>query len=406
MKPIALIGTYDTKGTELEYVRGIIEAQGCPVFPIDTGTNKPCKHATITAKEIAEAAGADIEALRAEKDRGKSVSTMSDGIGQVVRELHDAGKIGGVLSLGGSAGTAIGTAAMRALPVGVPKVMVSTMASGDVSPYVGTKDVLMMYSIVDVAGLNRVSRKVFRNAAGASCGMVRANEDLPPEPDRPVVAATMFGVTTPCVTRAREVLEEAGFEVLVFHATGSGGRAMESLIEDGEIDGVLDITTTEWCDELVGGVLSAGPNRLEAAARKGIPQVVSLGALDMVNFGPRNTVPVHFEGRNFYIHNPSVTLMRTTQEEMAELGKIVANKISFASGPAAVFVPRKGVSAIDVEGGPFWDPEADKACFSALKNSLAGFVELYDRANHINDAEFAEAMAHRLIEMLEEEKRS
>jgi uncharacterized protein (UPF0261 family) len=406
MKPVAIVGTFDTKGTELEYVAGAIEAQGLSVFRIDTGTIRSLEHAQITSEDIAQAAGTTLESLQTEKDRGKSVSAMSAGIGKVVRGLYDSGKISGVLSLGGSAGTTIGTAAMRALPVGIPKVMVSTMASGDVGPYVGVKDIVMMYSVVDVAGLNRVSRKVFRNAAGAICGMVKAAEGIQAETERPIVAATMFGVTTPCVTRAREVLEEAGYEVLVFHATGSGGRAMESLIEDGEIDGVLDITTTEWCDELVGGVLSAGPTRLEAAAKAGIPQVVSVGALDMVNFGPRETVPARFENRNLYIHNPTVTLMRTSKEEMSELGRILADKVSQARGPCAVFIPRKGVSAIDTKGGPFWDAEADSACFEALRSNLSGNIEVHDLENHVNDNAFAEAMAKRLIEMLEAKRDS
>ncbi|MCB9781339.1 MAG: Tm-1-like ATP-binding domain-containing protein [Candidatus Omnitrophica bacterium] len=400
MKPIALIGTLDTKGPEIRYVQGVIESQGCSVLLIDTGTLSSAEEAAITAKEIADAAGTTIEALREEGDRGKSVSAMCEGIAKIVRGLHDEGKISGVLSLGGSAGTSIGTAAMRALPVGVPKVQVSTLASGNTSPYVGTKDVTLMYSVVDVAGLNRISREIFRNAAGAICGMVKARETAEAIQDKPIVAATMFGVTTPCVTRAREVLEEAGYEVLVFHATGSGGRAMEDLIRDGLIDGVLDVTTTEWCDELVGGVLTAGPTRLEAAAELGIPQVVSVGALDMVNFGPRELVPEKFEGRNFYIHNPTVTLMRTTQEEMKELGEIIAKKVSNTKGPAAFFIPKQGVSAIDKEGGPFHDTNADEACFESIRSNLGSNVELQDLDQHINDEAFAEAMAKKLIALM------
>jgi uncharacterized protein (UPF0261 family) len=279
--------------------------------------------------------------------------------------------------------------------------MVSTMTSGNVAPYVGVKDITMMYSVVDVAGLNRVSRQVFRNAAGAICGMVKAAETVEAVEEKPVIAATMFGVTTACVTRAREVLEKAGCEVLVFHATGSGGRAMEALIRDGLVDGVLDVTTTEWCDELVGGILSAGPERLDAAAQAGIPQVVSLGALDMVNFGAKETVPSQFAGRNLYVHNPTVTLMRTTAQEMAELGKIIAKKVSVAQGPSAVFVPKKGVSAIDAAGQPFYDAEADRACFESLAKNLDGKVERREMDNHINDPEFAEAMANRLLELME-----
>lgn len=400
MKSIALIGTLDTKGAELRFVRAAIEALGRTVLLIDVGTSASADDADLSADQVARAAGTTLAELQSANDRGRAVTAMCVGIAKVVRDLYDLGRIEGVLSLGGSAGTSIGTAAMRALPVGVPKVQVSTLASGDVSPYVGTKDVTLMYSVVDVAGVNRISRQIFRNAAGAICGMAAARETAETAGDKPIVVASMFGVTTPCVTRAREVLEAAGFEVLVFHATGSGGRAMEGLIRDGLVDGVLDVTTTEWCDELVGGVLSAGPTRLDAAAEMGVPQVVSVGALDMVNFGPRETVPSKFADRNFYIHNPTVTLMRTTAGEMAELGGIIAGKVSRSSGPVSFFIPKRGVSAIDIEGGPFHDPAADSACFEALRRNLSPKVQLEDLDLHINDPAFAEAMANRLIESI------
>ncbi|MBL8055088.1 MAG: Tm-1-like ATP-binding domain-containing protein, partial [Anaerolineales bacterium] len=282
---------------------------------------------------------------------------------------------------------------------GLPKVMVSTMASGNVAPYVDVKDVTMMYSVVDVAGLNRLSRRILANAAGAVAGMVE--QAAPAGEDKPLITATMFGVTTPCVTAVRQALEAKGFEVLVFHATGSGGRAMESLIEGGFIAGVADITTTEWCDELVGGVLSAGPHRLEAAARKGVPQVVSLGALDMVNFGALETVPEAFKARTLYKHNPTVTLMRTTPAECAQLGKIIAEKLNAATGPTALFVPLKGVSMIDAAGQPFYSPEADAALFAALRQHLdRAKVELIELDLHVNDPAFAAAMADRLLAML------
>lgn len=400
MKSIALIGTLDTKGDELRFVRAAIEELGRTVLLIDAGTSASADDADLSADEVARAAGTTLADLQSANDRGGAVTAMCEGIARVVRDLYDQGRIEGVLSLGGSAGTSIGTAAMRALPVGVPKVQVSTLASGDVSPYVGIKDVTLMYSVVDVAGVNRISRQIFRNAAGAICGMAAAREAAEAVDDKPIVVASMFGVTTPCVTRAREVLEAAGFEVLVFHATGSGGRAMEGLIRDGLVDGVLDVTTTEWCDELVGGVLSAGPTRLDAAAELGVPQVVSVGALDMVNFGPRETVPSKFADREFYIHNPTVTLMRTTSEEMAELGGIIAGKVSRSSGPISFFIPKRGVSAIDIEGGPFHDPAADSACFEALRKNLGPKVQLEDLDLHINDPAFAEAMANRLIESI------
>ncbi len=288
---------------------------------------------------------------------------------------------------------------MQALPVGMPKVIVSTMASGDVGPYVGVKDITMMYSVVDVSGLNRLSRRIFANAAGAIAGMVE--QTMPKAEEKPLVGATMFGVTTPCVDRVRARMEAIGYEMLVFHAVGSGGRSFEALISDGVFDGVVDATTTEWCDELVGGVLSAGPERLDAASRTGIPQVVSLGALDMVNFGPRDTLPEKFEKRNIYIHNPEVTLMRTTPEECAKLGEIIAEKLNKTTGPTALFVPLKGVSAIDVEGMPFHDPVADAALFDAIRAHLdRSKVELVELDLAINDPAFADAMVDRLLAML------
>jgi uncharacterized protein (UPF0261 family) len=323
---------------------------------------------------------------------------MAEGAAKLAQQLHSEGKIDGVLGLGGSGGTAIATAAMRRLPVGLPKVMVSTVASGDVQPYVGIKDISMIYSVVDIAGLNRLSRRILANAAGAVCGM--AEQNIPPVEDKPLLAATMFGVTTPCVDATRKLLEEAGYEVLVFHATGSGGQAMEGLIKDGFISGVADITTTEWCDQLVGGVLSAGPHRLEAAGQTGVPQVVSCGALDMVNFWAYETVPSQFKERTLYKHNPNVTLMRTTPQECAELGRIIASKLNRAKGPTALFIPLRGVSAIDKEGQPFHLPEADKALFDSLRHNIRPSVELIELDMHINDPEFAAAMANRLLEML------
>jgi uncharacterized protein (UPF0261 family) len=298
--------------------------------------------------------------------------------------------------MGGGGGTAIGTAAMRALPVGVPKLMLSTLASGDVRTYVDISDLIMMPSVVDIAGVNRLSARILTNAAGAIAGMVKAE---PPGDagDRPLIAATMFGVTTPCVTRARAVLEAAGYEVLVFHAVGSGGRAMEALIRDGFFAGVLDVTTTELADELAGGALSAGPDRLEAAGETGIPQVVSVGALDMVNFGPPETVPEKYRGRQFYRHNPQVTLMRTTREENAALGRIIADKLSRAKGPTTLMIPTRGVSLIDVEGKPFHDAAADAALFAALKANLSAKVKVVEMDTDINDEAFAVRAAETLI---------
>jgi uncharacterized protein (UPF0261 family) len=323
---------------------------------------------------------------------------MGAGAEQVVRQLHADGRLDGILALGGSGGSSIAARAMRALPVGVPKLLVSTVASGDTRPYVGAVDVTMMYSVVDIAGINRVSARILANAAAAIAGMAQVS--LPQDEGRPLVAATMFGVTTPCVTAARERLEELGYEVLVFHATGAGGQSMEALAKDGFLAGVLDVTTTELADELVGGVLSAGPDRLEAAGAAGVPQVVSLGALDMVNFGPRESVPPQFEGRNLYVHNPTVTLMRTTAEECGELGRTIGRKLSAAAGPTALFVPLGGVSMIAVEGQPFHDAPADEALVAGLRETLDSSVEVHERSEDVNDPAFARAMADRLHELI------
>lgn len=398
-KTILLIGTFDTKGAEYAYVRDLILDRGLQVLTLNAGvTGEPTLTPDISAAQVAEAGGGDLAQLRQQADRGAALEVMTRGAGKLAVRLHTEGKFDGVLGLGGSGGTAIATAAMRELPVGLPKVMVSTVASGDVQPYVGVKDITMMYSVVDIAGLNRLSRRILANAAGMVCGAVE--QAAPAAVDKPLITATMFGVTTPCVTMAREKLEQAGYEVLVFHATGSGGQAMESLIEAGFIAGVADITTTEWCDELVGGVLSAGPHRLEAAGRAGLPQVVSCGALDMVNFWAIDTVPAQFKERTLYKHNANVTLMRTTPQECAELGRIIASKLNRATGPTALFIPLKGVSAIDQEGQPFYLPEADAALFESLRRNIRPPVELVELDLHLNDPEFAAAMAERLLVML------
>lgn len=291
-------------------------------------------------------------------------------------------------------------AAMRELPVGVPKLLVSTMASGNTAPYVDVKDLTLMYSVVDIAGLNPLSRRILANAAGAIAGMVGLSQEGPVGTSRPVIAATMFGVTTPCVTRAREILEEAGYDVIVFHATGSGGRAMEGLIDDGYFAGALDITTTEWCDEVVGGVLTAGPDRLGAAARRGIPQVVSAGALDMVNFGAQETVPVRFQGRTLYRHNPNVTLMRTTPAECREIGKRIGEQLARATGRVTLLLPLRGVSMLDAEGQPFRDGVADRALFDALRRHAGPNVAIRELDLHINDDGFADALAEAMLELL------
>ncbi len=392
MATVVLVGTLDTKGQEYDFLRDRLREHGVEVILVDAGTGgAPLAIPDIGRSEVARAAGTSIEELAAAGDRGAAVEAMGRGAAAVVTRLHAEGRVQGILGLGGSGGTSLVTHAMRRLPIGVPKLMVSTMASGDTRPYVGEVDIAMMYSVVDIAGLNQISRRILANAAGAMAGMARVT--VPAGSDRPLVGLTMFGVTTPCATVARERLESLGYEVLVFHATGSGGRAMEALIKGGFITASLDATTTELADELVGGVLSAGPDRLEAAGALGIPQVVSLGALDMVNFGPMESVPARFESRLLYRHNPTVTLMRTTAEECAELGRIMARKLNGARGPLTVFIPLKGVSLIDTEGQPFRDANADAALFEALRAALYHTVDVRAIDTDINDPAFAVAMA-------------
>jgi uncharacterized protein (UPF0261 family) len=396
---VLLIGTLDTKGDEYAFLRDRLRNAGVDVLLADVGTLEPARtEPDITREEVASGTGADLRALAAAGDRGAAVTAMADAAAVLARRLHDEGRIDGVLAAGGSGNTAIATRAMQALPVGVPKLMVSTMAAGDTRDYVGSRDVTMMASVADVAGVNQVSARVLANAAAAMAGMVSAPAVELAE-ERPLVGATMFGVTTPCLTVAREELERLGYEPVVFHATGVGGQAMEGLMESGFLRGVLDVTTTELCDDLVGGVLSAGPDRLETAGRLGLPQVVSVGALDMVNFGARDSVPPQFEDRNLYVHNPVVTLMRTTSEENAELGRRIARKLSAATGPTALFLPLRGVSMIDAEGQPFHDPEADAALFEELRK-VGGGVELLELDMHVNDPEFAKAMVAKLDEYL------
>ena len=404
MAAVVLLGTLDTKGVEYSYLRDRLLEHGVEVLVVDAGIYEPVGlRPDIGRDEVARAGGANVAELAAAGDRGAAVTAMAVGAEQIVRRLHAEGKLAGLLALGGSGGSSIATRAMRSLPVGVPKLMVSTVASGDTRPYVGAVDVTMMYSVVDIAGVNRVSARIMANAAGAIAGMVEAT--VPELEAKPLVGATMFGVTTPCVTRARERLEELGYEVLVFHATGAGGQSLEALVRDGFLVGVLDATTTELADELVGGVLSAGPDRLEAAGAARVPQVVSLGALDMVNFGPRETVPPQFEGRNLYVHNPTITLMRTTPEECAELGRTIGRKLSAAAGSTVLFVPLQGVSMIALEGQVFFDADADAALFAGLRETLDESVEVHEVETDINDPAFAVAMADRLHALIQEAQR-
>ncbi len=398
MKTIAVLGTLDSKGEEHAYVAGLIQNQGHRVLLIDVGTgSEPTVTPDVTRYQVAEAAGLDLDEIIARQDRGECVTAMSQAAPKLLSMLHDAGDIDGVISLGGGGGTAISTAAMRALPIGFPKVMVSTLAAGNTAHYLGTSDITMMPSIADIAGLNRLSETIFARAAGAICGMVSTS--IPHFESRPLIVASMFGNTTACVTEAKRVLEDNGFEVLIFAATGAGGKSMEAVIESGIAVGVLDITTTEWADELCGGTLSAGPTRMDAAAKAGIPVVIVPGCLDMVNFGERSSVPAKYEGRNFYIHNPQVTLMRTTPEECAELGRIIAEKANAcAAGLCEILIPEKAISLISAEGQPFHDPAADAALFGAIEEHALVTVRIYD--GDINHPLFAQDCAERLLTLL------
>lgn len=405
MKTIAVVGTFDSKGKELSYVKDILEGLGLNTLTINCGTYEPTVETDISNEEVAKEVGKDIKEIASKRDRALATEVLSKGMEKLIPRLYEEGKFDGIISLGGTGGTSLATPGMRALPVGVPKVMVSTVASGNTEQYVGTSDIIMYPSIVDVSGLNSISIKIFTNAALAIAGMVKFEHDEKVE-RKPLIAATMFGVTTPCVDTARAYLESLGYEVLVFHATGTGGKTMERLIEDGYFVGVLDITTTEWCDELVGGVLAAGPNRLEAAGRNKVPQVVSVGALDMVNFGPIDTVPEKFRGRKLYRHNPTVTLMRTTVEENRRLGEIIAEKLNMSQGLTTLMLPLKGVSMIDVEGQPFYGPEEDKMLFDTLRENIdRDKVELIEMDTDINDEEFALAAAKKLVELIELSKK-
>ncbi len=405
---IAILGTFDTKGAEHAFVAAAVRRHGCETLLIDVGTlAPPTIIPDLAAEVVAQAAGEpDHAALLARRDRGECVAFMGRAAARLVARLASEGRIEGIVSLGGGGVTAIATAAMRALPIGFPKLMVSTLASGQTAPYIGTTDIVMMPAIVDVSGLNRLSRLLYDNAAGAICGMVSAAEVRRTTPggtdrEKPLIVASMFGNTTACVTEAKRVLEEAGYEVLVFAATGTGGRTMESLIASGMVAGVLDITTTEWADELAGGVLTAGPERLDAVAKAKIPAIVVPGCLDMVNFGERGTVPSKFEGRLFYQHNPQVTLMRTSPAENRELGRILAEKINRYTAPVTVVLPRRGLSAVGEPGQPFHDPVADEALFSALRRQLGPGVPVIETDFAINDPDFSRLCANTLLHHLQ-----
>jgi uncharacterized protein (UPF0261 family) len=399
-KSVVLVGSFDTKGAEFLFVRNLIQARGLETLLVDFGVlDDPAFTPDITNDQVARAGGSTIADLRASQDKTAAMRTMAAGLAQVVQDLYEAGRVGGILGMAGSGGTSIATTAMRALPTGLPKVMVSTVAAGDISPYVGTRDITMMPSVVDVAGLNSISRRIYANAAGAISGMV-SQEAPEAGAEKPLITASMFGNTTACVDHARGLLENLAYEVLVFHATGTGGQTMEALIADGYITANLDITTTELADEVCGGVLSAGPERMLAAARAGIPTVLVPGCVDMANFWAVDTVPEKYRARQLYEWNPNVTLMRTSVEENRRMGEMIAHAANESTGPVAIVLPLKGVSQLDSPGGHFWDPAADQACFEAIKTNLKPGIPVVELEDNINDPTFAEKTVEVLLDLM------
>jgi uncharacterized protein (UPF0261 family) len=400
-KTVVVVGSLDTKGREFAFVRHLLEQRGLQVLVIDFGVlGEPPFQPDVTSREVAAAGNGDFDRLRASRNKAESMRVMTAGLVAIVRTLFLQDRFHGILSMGGTGGTALATAAMRELPVGVPKVMVSTVGSGDVSAYVGARDIVIIPSVVDVAGINRISRMIYSNAAAALAGMVLAEQAQSAE-DRPLIAASMFGNTTPCVDRARAALEERGNEVLVFHATGAGGKTMKALVEDGLIKAVLDVTTTELADEVCGGVFSAGVDRVRLGAATSIPVVLAPGCVDMCNFSAPATVPDRYRSRNLYEWNPNVTLMRTTVEENVRIGEMLAETANLCKGPVAVLVPLKGVSMLDSAGGPFWDAEADRACFETIRKALKPGIPFIEVDANVNDPVFADRAVEELLSRLE-----
>jgi uncharacterized protein (UPF0261 family) len=416
-KTVVIVGALDTKGEEFDYVKTLLKKKRLKTIVVDFGVlGEPSFEPDISRSVVAAAGGGDLERFRFGEHKDEAMKVMATGLAVIVRQLYDSGKLDGILSMGGSGGTSIATNAMRALPVGVPKLMLSTVGGGDVSAYAGTKDITFMPSIVDVAGFNRISRNIYTNAAGAIAGMVSMSEPKPATAaaptdmvsfsvsatpaDKPLIVASMFGNTTKAVDHARGILEGHGYEVLVFHATGTGGKTMEGLIADGLIAGSLDITTTELADEVCGGVFSAGPDRCRAASKAGIPAVLVPGCVDMANFWGIDTVPEKYRGRNLYQWNPNVTLLRTNAEENVKMGEMIAAAANAATAPVAILLPLKGVSQLDSPGGAFWDPEADRACYEAIKRNLKPGLPVIEVDHNINDPEFSGKVAETLLEML------
>lgn len=399
MKLILFVGTADTKGSELDFVSKALRDHGIAVELVDIGTKAPTVEVDISAQTIADCHPDTPGSALATNDRGEAVAAMAASFAAYCKtHVHE---IAGVMGIGGGGGTAMITSGMRELPYGIPKVMVSTLASGDVAPYVGTSDIAMFPSVTDIAGLNRLSRQILSNAAGAFAGMLNTS-DYQVQDDKPAIGLSMFGVTTPAVSAIAEKLQDH-FDCLIFHATGTGGRTMEQLADQGYLSGIIDITTTEICDLLFGGVLPALDTRLDVVATTKLPYVGSVGALDMVNYWAPETIPSHLADRQFYNHNSNVTLMRTTAQECAEMGAWIGKKLNACEGAVRILLPTKGISALDIEGGAFWDPEADLALFEALRDTVkqTDNRQILDLPYHINDPAFAEAAVQAFLNISE-----
>ena len=399
MKTVVTPGAFDTKGADYEFLARSIRSHGVHALTVDFGVlGDPAFLPDITSVEVARAGGAELSSLRQSKDKTLAMRVMADGLACILSRLHAERRLDGVCGMGGSGGTTILSAGLRPLPIGIPKLLVSTVAAGDVSAYVGSSDVTLMHSVVDVAGLNRVSREIYTNAAAAIAGMVEAIRPAS-EDEKPLIAASMFGNTTACIDRARASLDRAGCEVLVFHATGTGGRTMQRLAAEGLLTGLLDLTTTELADELCGGVFSAGPERVQIGASSHIPVVLAPGCVDMCNFGPLESVPSQYTSRLLYEWNANVTLMRTNVEENRKIGELIAETANRCRGPAVVLLPLRGVSMLDSQGGPFWDEAADHACFDAIRSHLNKEIPVIEIDANINDPIFADRATQVFLEL-------
>jgi uncharacterized protein (UPF0261 family) len=399
MKTVVAAGALDTKGADYEFLIERLRSHNVNALTVDFGVLRdPPFIPDVTSAEVARAGGVELSTLRQSKDKTLAMRVMADGLPRVLSRLREQGRLDGVCGMGGSGGTTILSAGVRGLPIGIPKLLISTVAAGDVSAYVGSADVTLMHSVVDVAGLNRISRQIYSNAAAAIAGMVQA---VRPEStgERPLVAASMFGNTTSCIDRARASLDRAGWEVLVFHATGTGGKTMQRLASEGLLAGLLDLTTTELADEVCGGVFNAGPERVKIGAASAIPVVLAPGCIDMCNFGSRESVPAKYNARLLYEWNANVTLMRTSLEENRRIGGLIAETANRCAGPAAVLLPLRGVSMLDSPGGPFWDAEADLACFDAIRSQLKRGIPVIEIDGNINDPVFADRATEVFLEL-------